>query len=273
MKRTWSAGPRLVTFVLFVVAAFCLGESGTLRAANVRFGGAVGYTFIGNSAILTADRVQNDDASGISGTLHMELWAFTTPYTGVAQAGYKLATYSLGTLNAGFEFSNINSGNIPFTPPPNGTWTFTLVLSEFTGGSTNGGYDPRDYRNFATPVVIGPPTPQPPAITPQLGNWSNPNELGSGYMFDFKHGVLLVLFFSYDANGAAQWYIASGPLTGYTFTGSLDKFVAGQCIYCAFRPPVSAGTDGAVTIIFSSSTSATMYLPGGRVTQISPTVF
>lgn len=127
--------------------------------------------------------------------------------------------------------------------------------------------------NFSAPVVIGPTTPPPPTISPQIGNWSNPTELGTGYTFDYKHGVLVVVFFSFEPSGAAQWYIASGRLTGNTFTGSLDKFVGGQCISCSFSNPVSAGSAGTVTIVFSSATLATMYLPGGRVTQISPTVF
>lgn len=270
MKRTSLVSRRLVTLLLFVAAVLCIGESGTSNAANVQFVGVVGYSYVGNSAILAADKVQNFDVGGISGTLRMELWAFVSPYAGGATSGYKLAQYSLGQLNGNSFFSNITSGTIAFAPPPNGTWYFSMVLTEFIGTGVNDGYATRDYVNFATPVVIGPP---PPAITPQIGNWSNPIELGSGYTFDYKHGVLVVVFFSYQTNGAAQWYIASGPLTGNTFTGSLDKFVSGQCIFCAFQNPVSAGSDGFVTIVFSSPTFATMYLPGGRVTQISPTVF
>jgi hypothetical protein len=264
---------QLIASLFVVASAFLFGHYDAANAADVRFVGTVGYAYVGSVATLTADRIQNNDAGGISGTLHLELWAFAAPYTGAAQIGYKLATYSLGQLNGGFGFPNVNSGPIPFAEPPNGTWIFTLFVTEFTGGSTNGGYDPRDYHNFSTPVVIGPPTLPPPTVTPQLGNWSNPSELGSGYTFDYKHGVLVVLFFSYQANGASKWYIASGPLTGNTFSGTLDKFIGGQCIFCTFRPPISAGNDGPVSIVFSSSTSATMYLPGGRVIPISPTVF
>ena len=274
MKRTSSASRQFVTFLFVVAAAICFVQSGNANAANVRYVGTVGYSYAGNVATLTADQVINNSTSGISGTLQMELWAFATPYTGAAQAGYKLANYSLGQLTAGFVFNNINSGAVPFGAPPNGTWIFTLVLTEFTNGSTDGGYDVRDWRNFTNPVVIGPPTPPPPAVTPQIGLWWNPNESGTGYAFDYKHGVLVVTTYSYEPNGLAQWYLSSGPLSGYTFVGTLDRYFGGQCIACGYAGrPINTGSDGTITIIFSSATSATVYLPGGRVTVIQPQAF
>ena len=111
-------------------------------------------------------------------------------------------------------------------------------------------------------------------VSPRAGLWWNPDESGSGYNLDLRHGVLVVLFYSYAANGDPLWYISSGPLIGNTFTGSLDKFRAGQCISCLYAGmPQATGSDGTVTIQFQSDTSATMTLPGGRVTQIQPEVF
>ena len=126
--------------------------------------------------------------------------------------------------------------------------------------------------NFPTQIVIGGGGA---AFNPPPGIWENANEIGTGYSLDFKHGVLVVVFYSFNPNGTAQWYISSGPLVGSTFTGTLDKFVNGQCISasCAYRYPALTGNDGAVTIIFSSDTTATMYLPGGRVIPIHPSVF
>jgi hypothetical protein len=76
--------------------------------------------------------------------------------------------------------------------------------------------------------------------------------------------------YSYLPNGLPQWYIASGPLSGATWSGTLLKTLNGQCISCAYQAPVLNGNDGTVTVIFSSPTSATMNLPGGRVTEIQP---
>jgi hypothetical protein len=111
------------------------------------------------------------------------------------------------------------------------------------------------------------------SVVPQVGLWWNPNESGTGYSLDYKHGVLVVTIYSYTAAGAAQWYIASGPLNGFTFTAPLYKAINGQCISCVYKPYVGNGNDGTITITFSAATSATAYLPGGRITQIQPEPF
>jgi len=203
----------------------------------------------------------------------MELWAFASPYAGVAMTGYKLAEYTLGQLNRGFYYSNISSGTIAFAPPPDGTWALAMFVTEYIGSGPDGGYTPRSYVNFPTPVVFGQPGPPPPAVTPQVGAWWNPNESGTGYSIDYRHGVLVILVYSYQSNGTPQWYLATGPLSGYTFTSPLTKFVNGQCIYCTYSSPTTTGSDGTMTIVFSSATLATVYLPGGRVTQIQPDLF
>lgn len=113
-------------------------------------------------------------------------------------------------------------------------------------------------------------------LTPVVGLWWNPDESGSGYFLDVKHGVLVATIFSYRANGEPEWYYVSGPLTngGRSFTGTLDKYRGGQCISCPYAGrPTAAGNDGAVTIHFSSPTAATLTLPGGRVTSIRPQEF
>ena len=109
----------------------------------------------------------------------------------------------------------------------------------------------------------------PVAITPFGGVWWNPNESGSGYALDYQNGVLLVQIYSYLASGEAQWYLAAGQVTGNVFTSTLDKYIGGQCISCAYKnpgPPV--GNDGQITITFTSPTSANVALPGGRQLQI-----
>ena len=137
-----------------------VGLASAANASNINIVGTVSYSFVGGTGTLKADRIQNDSPGGtISGTLRIELWAFATPYTGAAQNGYRMAQYVLGQLNGGFYFFNIDSGSIPFTLPPDGTWYLTFVVTEYTGGPTNQGYDPRDYVNFANTLVIGVPPP------------------------------------------------------------------------------------------------------------------
>ena len=110
-------------------------------------------------------------------------------------------------------------------------------------------------------------------IAPQVGLWWNPAESGTGYALDFKHGVLVVTVYSYTASGMPIWYLASGPVTNNTFTATIDKYQSGQCSSCAYRPAAINGNDGTMSIFFTSPTSATMTLPGGRNFQIVPQNF
>jgi len=146
--------------------------------------------------------------------------------------------------------------------------TYYVSVMAYNAGATS---------PWATEIMVAPlATPPPPSVSvaPVTGLWSNPAESGSGYTLDFKHGVLVVLVFSYSTTGESQWYIASGPITGATFTSRLDKFRDGQCISCAYPgTPSPDGNDGIITINFSSPTSAVAHLPGGRVTPIQPTPF
>lgn len=109
------------------------------------------------------------------------------------------------------------------------------------------------------------------AFQPRSGVWANLNESGSGYTIEIQEGVLVITIYSYQPGGAPQWYLASGPMTNgqHNFSGTLDKYVGGQCISCAYTGrPALVGNDGTIFIFFTSETSATLTLPGGRTTQI-----
>ena len=84
----------------------------------------------------------------------------------------------------------------------------------------------------------------------------------------FDSGTLLVEVYSYLPGGPSQWYLAAGALTTNVFTATLDKYVNGQCVSCAYKAPSLSGNDGTITITFTSPTTATADLPGGRHIQI-----
>jgi hypothetical protein len=107
-----------------------------------------------------------------------------------------------------------------------------------------------------------------PAGAPVAGVWWDPDESGSGYGLDFRDGVLILQVYSYTAGGAAQWYLGAGAVTDHVFSGSLDRYTGGQCISCAYVAPSMAGSDGRVTITFTSPTTADITLPGGRTGHI-----
>jgi len=110
------------------------------------------------------------------------------------------------------------------------------------------------------------------AFTPRTGHWFNSNESGSGYNIDIQDGTLVVTIFSYKTTGDSEWYISSGPMAAgqSIFTGTLLAVRGGQCISCTYVAPSSTISSGSITINFTSETSATVSLPGGRVTSIQP---
>jgi hypothetical protein len=143
-------------------------------------------------------------------------------------------------------------------------------------GSTN---IPDSCKTFTTDAsssdAFGPYGSWTAALIPVVGLWWNPLESGSGYNIDVKHGVMVMTVYSYNkTTGEQEWYITSGPITNGSFTGTLNRYVGGQCISCVYNGlPTPAGNAGVVTINFTSPTSATMLLPGGRVTEIQPEAF
>jgi hypothetical protein len=220
---------------------------------------------------------------------YFSIWAFQSPFNGSGE-GYEMARSEplwLHVWNPNPSMGSPYDGDVvigygreyqsppiqPLATLPSGTWYLTMFLFDKLSANYS------KYGNFPTPLVVPsstpPPTTSPPStVTPQIGLWADPNESGTGYTLDYKRGTLVVAIYAYTSAGAAQWYLAAGPVTGTTFTATLDKYIAGQCIACAYPGlPTRTGNDGTIIINFWSSTSATVLLPGGRVTQIQPFQF
>jgi hypothetical protein len=210
--------------------------------------------------------------------VYTQAGAWTVALTGLANGAYTVYLYGptngavvTGNMHVnGAAVANILSHACDFT----GGGTFRAVQVNVTDGSltisgdvTGTGYS---YAGLAAVQLV-----RGADITPRTGLWWNPDESGSGYNLDVKHGVLVLTIFSFKANGDSEWYIATGALTnnGRSFAGSLDKARNGQCISCAYNGiSVFGGSDGAVGIEFSSPTTAVMTLPG-RVINIEPQTF
>lgn len=143
----------------------------------------------------------------------------------------------------------------PVGPLPAGTYTFVVIIQP--------GAAP-----IATMTVIVAPSNKPVD-----GMWWDPTQSGSGYAIAVKHDVLVMTVFSYTDAGLSQWYLLVGPLINNSATGKLLKFAGGQCIECGYRLPIVTGDDGIATVIFTSPTTGTILLPGGRITEIVPQDF
>ena len=183
---------------------------------------------------------------------------------------------ALGIVTPNYTVTNgflpLGSGTVTFVPA-NDRVTYSSLPNDGTHALDRfGTVIPNVATNFAGAtgsVTAGAPV----AIVPRAGVWWNPNESGSGYIFDVKNGVLVITIFSYEAGtGHSEWYLSSGPLTdnGTRYVGTLDKYRNGQCISCAYVAPTPTGNDGTISVTFTSATSATLSLPGNRTTNIVP---
>jgi hypothetical protein len=113
-------------------------------AGGINIEGNVLYHLDSSTGYFTADRVSNHRSSGTSGTLRLELWATTGSPASGSVSGYRLAIDTLGQLQAGYYFTNINSGTFSYTQPATGCYYISLLLTEFDGS----GYPYIDYVVF-----------------------------------------------------------------------------------------------------------------------------
>lgn len=120
---------------LFVTIVLLLGFSSAAQATSLTLSGGWSYQYGTNTVTLTVGRITNNATGGNSGTLRLELWAFSTPYDGSALPGYRLAQYQMTGLNGGSSYNNVSSGSVTATLPPSGTWHMALLLTEYNGSS------------------------------------------------------------------------------------------------------------------------------------------
>ena len=276
---------RYSSAIASVALTFLIFAPSVSHATDVRFVNNVSYSISGNTAVLGAERIENFSTSGTSGTLRMELWALASPYNGGTFTGYKVAQYQLSQLSPRFFYSNVSSGTVAYLPPPNGTWSLVMMLTEFNNASFNDGFVTMSYVNFSTRLVIGPqPDTQAPTIptgltaTPVGSSAINLNWAAS---FD-NVGVTLYRIFR---NGSLIGTVTSpgSSITGlsasttYSFTVSACD-AAGNCsaqstTVFATTPP-SATTSGAFLRTIGTrgtvTTSATMF--GGFTLDNAATV-
>lgn len=109
--------------------------SGSIDKNNgLELEGAVAATWGASGVRMTVGRVANRRTGGTSGTLRLELWATAAaPVFGETIYHYALGAFTLGTLPGGFGFPNVDTGLVPYSPPPTGCYYLTVALLEFIG--------------------------------------------------------------------------------------------------------------------------------------------
>ncbi len=142
-------------------------EKNVIEPPQLALSGQCAYAVDGTRVLLTLEQIANNrPADNLSGTLAVELWALTQPYTGGAFEGQPLAATTLGELRGAHVLNNCQYDLI-FTPPTAGYEYFTLMLREWE----NGAFVTRDWQTHAVPAaaeiaaqaVAPPATPATPA--------------------------------------------------------------------------------------------------------------
>jgi len=253
-----------------------IAEKNYSVAAALSIIGNVSYNILNGPRTVSAtvERIRNDSPTWLSGTLRLRVFVTTTPISG-AFTYYTVGEQALDPLPPLYEYNNL-SGTVPLLTPPDGIYYIHIGIFEYeTSCTSSSGYCIDDYVTFGTRVqVVGGNfsayTPVLPPLAIQSGVWWSPYESGSGYGVYVANGVLVMQIYSYRPDGEPQWYLTAGALTNgnRNFSGTLDKYRGGQCIYCGYRPPTQVGNDGAISIQFTTGTTATVKLPGGRITNI-----
>jgi hypothetical protein len=133
---------------ILCVLSVCLNPA-IAGAEAFTFIGEVGYRIEGGQATLWAERIQN--VSGWdSGLLRLKLMATPSEYEGGSLSGYTLGSYRLGYLDADQYYQDVEV-DTDYTPPPEGQYFLTLILTESDGGDE----DIVDYRNFEESQWLG----------------------------------------------------------------------------------------------------------------------
>jgi hypothetical protein len=110
------------------------GLSMGATGSKIRYNGLISYDIFGSEVTLGAATIENGNANyKISGTLKMQLWATTTPYTSGTINGYVLGEYTIGQLGHGNHFFNVDN-TVGFSSPPSGTYYLTMTLDMYNKG-------------------------------------------------------------------------------------------------------------------------------------------
>ncbi len=108
-------------------------------------------SYVNRTVTLSVGKVSHR-RTGRTGSLKIAVWATVAPYRGGKISGYQICSLSKKPLEVGYSYSDIKT-TAPFSPPPDGTYFITLVLTESDGEK----YLIRDYITSSTASTFEAP--------------------------------------------------------------------------------------------------------------------
>jgi hypothetical protein len=221
---------------LFILAV--IATTGFVRGGNqvVFADGTPGWSIKNKQCTFNVGgRILNESPQGsLSGSLRLVLWVTANPFP---STGYRVATYDLGQLAGGFQYSNINPVTSCSLPKLTGNYYFTVALEQYSDGDwALSDSAPSSVKTLKNGIFTKPKSWKAPAgkiITPRkslmVGENLNLTLQGSqsgGALVYVPNGSQLRLRVRIEANGQTTVFGGSKPQGApalYTYTTSRDK--------------------------------------------------
>jgi hypothetical protein len=250
-----------------------------MQASTITFG------VVGDSGVVTID-------SGWSVSPRVEVWAFSSPFTGAPRNGTMLLRWDAS-------MGGLTTPELPMARPADGNYylaalayaqTSSLIQPSPGGGKPLPGcwaknnnsrndessdtqycsYDLGSFVNFKGSLRCAAghcvtSDASPADIVPETGWWWNPAEAGRWLLLEQNDGWVFLNFQVFNADGSPTWYLTTGPITADgAFSGALSQYKGGQTLTGPYVLPTVVGSGGNISLKFSESGKGVMTLPDGR---------
>lgn len=115
---------------------------------------------------------------------------------------------------------------------------------------------------------------------PETGIWYNPEQSGTGFMFEVQNGWLGGFYYLYEEEGRPVWYLIAGALEPLEEEGvtwllhtQLERLEDGACLNCPFQPPVVVEPAGQIRLEFPNRNLGRFSVDDGPVQNIVPLTY
>jgi hypothetical protein len=252
----------------------------------------------GDLWVTTTGGLYRYDASNDNGiTPQTGIWAIDAENNGQPGRGFQVETRKGTLVFTYFGYSTDGHGHWYLSAGTLGGGSFSGRMMQYQGGTAVGAtFSPAVVNGSAGTVTLSFSSPTTgainlpgeyvksiskfafrgsgsSAIVPANGLWvidaENNGQSGRGFQIEQNAGVLVLTYYGYDAAGQETWYLASGAMSGNSFTAALTEYGGGTVLGKIFSSAKEIGSPGQVTLSFTSSTTGTIILPGEATKTIS----
>lgn len=200
-----------------------------LKATNVKLEGNWGYSIDYSSGIvhLTGYKISNKETGGTSGTLKIRIRLTSYEYNGGSIGGTVMAECTLGQLDGGYDFNNIDK-YLQFNAPPTGNYYVTLTLLEY-----NDGYSIIDYLKFDNQLAYENTSNENNKMSEAIQNYNNALQ---NYYNSLNNNYQNTKTLCYECHGTGRCIVCHGTgiysIYGQTSECSACKYHKGYCSRC-----------------------------------------